>query len=471
MKGKPKRPLRGLALLGAAAVAVVAAATVWLRTGWTTIGLTLTDRIGNAAQDLQGFTLDGTVGWTRTYDILYFRLENGTLQTEFRFDNKLDLYHNIIGLSRNYVLQPEVRNATNADATLTSTTPDGTRTITGFASDLRCMYTLIMPDNTLVRLSAGDFTLDDLAQVQAWDSDTLETSFQYDYQWSPLPSESSEQEYNELESTFPLYPASSRAVWLGNDYGLCWKQELGGWKPGLYRVHGLTNEEIGALPRDGKMYDKDVLCASTEFGDMIPFYCPADAKTALGAAEIENGFTLLLYQNSDGILCADLVTSAGQLSDHRELGSLPEADRYDGKLLPRRQNKDALFAILCDQKLPDGSYMGTYGMLAALRVENGHFTVAHALKYDGSRIDAAVLNETGDGILTAYVKGNTFQYGYDGSASLSGHLELAAYDLATGHMTYSGTINTGDGPYWENQQRNNSTFEFAISPQDRGFRA
>ena len=54
-----KRPLAGLALLGAASVAVVAAATVWLYTGWTTIGLTLTDRIGDSAQALQGFTLEG----------------------------------------------------------------------------------------------------------------------------------------------------------------------------------------------------------------------------------------------------------------------------------------------------------------------------------------------------------------------------------------------------------------------------
>lgn len=118
MKGKPKRPLRGLALLGAASIAVVAAATVWLRTGWTSIGLTLTDRIGNAAQDLQGFTLDGSIGWTRSYDTLYFHLEDGVLQTDFRFDDPQMLYLNQILVIQNYVLPPESRDDANDVATV-----------------------------------------------------------------------------------------------------------------------------------------------------------------------------------------------------------------------------------------------------------------------------------------------------------------------------------------------------------------
>ena len=54
-----KRPLAGLALLGAASVAVVAAATVWLHTGWTTIGLTLTDRIGERRPGAPGLHAGG----------------------------------------------------------------------------------------------------------------------------------------------------------------------------------------------------------------------------------------------------------------------------------------------------------------------------------------------------------------------------------------------------------------------------
>ncbi len=461
MKGKSKRPLRGLALLGAASVAVVAAATVWLRTGWTAIGLTLTDRIGNAAQDLQGFTLDGSIGWTRSYDTLYFHLEDGVLQTDFRFDDPPMSYRNYVGVSQHFVLPPESRDDANDAAVITSIGSSGTQTITAtISSPLRCMYRLTMPDGTVVRLAAGDVTLheDQAVAVTAYDdSRTSETSYRYDYEWDesrtlPLSAE----ELFRLEDTFPSYPVNTTVLQLGSNYVLCWEQELGGRQPGLYRVHGLTNEEIGALPRDGTMYGKDVLCASTEFGTLTPFYCPADAKTALAGAAMTNGFTLLLYQNSGGVLCADLVTSAGQLSDHRELGSQPAADLVTPTLLPRTDLRDAMIS--------------TGYSLAILRVENGKFTIAQVLETNGNT-DAAVLNETGDGILTAYVKGNTYQYGYGGYASLSGHLELAAYDLTTGHMTYSGTINTGDGPYWENQHRNNSTFEFAISPQDRGYRA
>lgn len=461
MKGKPKRPLRGLALLGAASIAVVAAATVWLRTGWTSIGLTLTDRIGNAAQDLQGFTLDGSIGWTRSYDTLYFHLEDGVLQTDFRFDDPQMLYLNHVIVDQHFVLPPESRDDANDVATVVGIGSSGGRTITaGVFSSLRCMYTLTMPDGTLVRLAAGDITLDDdkaVAVTAHDDSRTSETSYNYDYEWDeyrtlPLSTE----ERLALQKAFSSYPVNATTLQLGNDYVLCWEQELGGRQPGLYRVHGLTDEEIRALPRDGTMYGKDVLCASTEFGTLTPFYCPADAKTALAAAEMQNGFTLLLYQNNDGILCADLVTSAGQLSDHRELGSLPDADLVTPTLLPRTDLRDAMIS--------------TGYSLAILRVENGKFTIAQVLENNGNT-DAAVLNEAGDGILTAYVKGNTYQYWYDGYAPLSGYLELAAYDLTTGHMTYSGTINTGNGPYWENPHRENGRFSFTTLPQDRGYRA
>ncbi len=89
MKGKPKRPLRGLALLGAASVAVVAAAAVWLQVGWKSLGLKITDTIGDGAQELQGFTLEGAIEWNGSFDSLYFRLEDGTLQTSFWLDKHL----------------------------------------------------------------------------------------------------------------------------------------------------------------------------------------------------------------------------------------------------------------------------------------------------------------------------------------------------------------------------------------------
>src|SRR5699024_4408479 len=103
-------------------------------------------------------------------------------------------------------------------------------------------------------------------------------------------------------------------------YGLCWRQEAMGRAPGLYRAGGLTDEEITALPRNGTVQGKRVLCAATEFGTLTPFYCPENAVAMLGAAAMEEGRTLLFYQDTDNILCAELVTADGQQVARRELG-------------------------------------------------------------------------------------------------------------------------------------------------------
>lgn len=481
MKGNPKRPLRGLALLGAAAVVVAAAATFWLHTGWHSIGLTLTDRIGDAAQALQGFTLDGTVGWTRTHDTLYFRLEDGVLQTDFRFDDSPMSYRNYVSVSQHFVLPPESRDDANDFAAITSIGSSGARTISAtISSPLRCMYRLTMPDGTVVRLAAGDVTLHEgqAVAVTAYDdSNTRETSSNYDYEWDehrtlPLSAE----ELFRLEDTFPSYPVNTTVLQLGSDYVLCWEQELAGRQPGLYRVHGLTNEEIRALPRDGQMYGKDVICASTEFGTLTPFYCPADAKTALAGAAMTNGFTLLLYQNSDGVLCADLVTSAGQLSDHRELGALPEGDRYTAICFPRSHTGSVVFGVNCEKLLGQEDYVPTCMELVPLRAENGKITLAHTQCINGDVPNTAVLNETGDAVLTAHTLSNTFSYvtyetgslGQTVFTTLADHLQLEVYDLNTGRMTYQGRLHTGDLSGWEPESlgRPATLFNFSVQPQE-----
>ena len=201
-------------------------------------------------------------------------------------------------------------------------------------------------------------------------------------------------------------PPASRttlSAWADGGYGaLLAADAVAGLRaPGLYRAEGLTREEIAALPRDGTVHGTEVLCASTEFGALTPFYCPADAKTALAGAAMEGGFTLLLYLDGEDTLWADLVTAAGQRADHRELGALPAADLYDATLMPRTATREAVVSVLCNQAVEGGGYVGNGGVLAALRVENGRFTVARTLENDGAGADAAVLNEAGDAVLTA----------------------------------------------------------------------
>ena len=452
-----KRPLAGLALLGAASVAVVAAATVWL-----SIGLTLTDRIGDSAQALQGFTLEGEAGWTRSYDSLHFRLEDGILHTGFVLDDQYqtDLY--TITDTQTMVLPPETRQAVDREAVVTRTDANGVQYVGAATRFLRRMYTLRFPDGTAIRLAGEDVALEQEAILYASTNDSHGTSKASDYYWNgDTANERDAAQFNDPRS--PCYPD---IVPLGGDYGVCWRQTQAGYRPGLYRAHGLTGAEIAALPRDGTVQGTEVLCASTEFGALTPFYCPADAKTALAGAAMEGGFTLLLYLDGEDTLWADLVTAAGQRADHRELGALPAADLYDATLMPRTATRDAVISVLCNQAVEGGGYIGNGGVLAALRVENGRFTVARTLENDGAGADAAVLNEAGDAVLTARRVSNAFEYWEGVSAEISSRVELAAYDLATGHMTYSGMLNTGNAPYWEaNAQRGSRTlYDFSAQP-------
>ena len=327
---RSQRPLAGLALLGAASVAVVAAATVWLYTGWTTIGLTLTDRIGDSAQALQGFTLEGEAGWTRSYDSLHFRLEDGILHTGFVLDDQYqtDLY--TITDTQTMVLPPETRQAVDREAVVTRTDANGVQYVGAATRFLRRMYTLRFPDGTAIRLAGEDVALEQEAILYASTNDSHGTSKASDYYWNgDTANERDAAQFNDPRS--PCYPD---IVPLGGDYGVCWRQTQAGYRPGLYRAHGLTGAEIAALPRDGTVQGTEVLCASTEFGALTPFYCPADAKTALAGAAMEGGFTLLLYLDGEDTLWADLVTAGGPVRRHPDAPHRHPGGRDLGPLQP-----------------------------------------------------------------------------------------------------------------------------------------
>lgn len=464
-----KRPLAGLALLGAASVAVVAAATVWLYTGWTTIGLTLTDRIGSGAQELQGFTLEGALEWHDNSDSLYFRLQDGALHTEFWMDKRPP---EAPGLSYwPAMVVPAAEHApADGKAFVSEQLYGGLQILRTYAPALQRTYTYTLPDDTTLRLAGETVTMQEEVPVTAMTGDLGETDSSYDYTWQGETQNGYDAQYDRWQPS----PAAENAVRLGDGgYALCWRQEFLGRAPGLYRAHGLTREEIAALPRDGTVHGKEVLCASTEFGALTPFYCPADARTALAGAAMEGGFTLLLYLDGEDTLWADLVTAAGQRADHRELGALPAADLYDATLMPRTATREAVVSVLCNQAVEGGGYVGNGGVLAALRVENGRFTVARTLENDGAGADAAVLNEAGDAVLTADVLSNTYQYwgnsmGQTLGTSLSDHVRLKVYDLTNGNMTYQGMLHTGDDAAWlpEEQPRPSTIFIFSIETQE-----
>ena len=444
-----KRPLRGFVLLGAVSLAVVAGAAVWLQAGWRSLGLQLTDRIGDGAQELQGFTLEGALQWRENFDALCFRLQDGALQTEYQLDRPQAAESTLRYTSR---LVPTLNGHGKVDteAFVSSDVSPGLQILRAYTSVLQRTYTFTLPDQTTLRLTGEKIALPGEVSVTAWTGDVGELDAAYDYAWD---GDTGDAGYDPaLEE--PLPPATADIIPLGDGYGLCWRQDALGRAPGLYRTEGLTDEEIAALPRNGTVQGKRVLCAATEFGTLTPFYCPENAVAMLGAAAMEEGRTLLFYQDTDNILCAELVTADGRQAARRKLGRLPEAGRYLGTLLPGSRAGDVVCAVSCQEEGENGQYWENETTLAAVRTQGGQIAQEALLPGFSPAPDAAVLDESGGRLLTAEVLSNTYSYEAGGfgqtvSTDLSDHLELAVYDLATGRMTYQGMLHTGAEAAWD----------------------
>ena len=449
---KTRRPGPGLALLGLAALGLVTGATVWLHTGWSAVDLTLTHEIADAAQ-LEGFTLSGLMRWGNQSNTLHFTLQNGTLETALHLDDDQFQRQTEVYTQRTLSVRPQDRDAVNEAARLTQTLENGTRILKSAAPALRPMYTLQLPDGTSLRLAGEDLTLEEPAELRAEDVQ-VPPSIQlsplgtyYDYTCSDLTS----------PDVFSIWtPVNEQPFVLGTGYGVCWTRDALGRAPGLYRAHGLTADEIYALPADGVRYDEEILCATTEFGTLEPFYCPDDARLALAGASLGDGSTLLLYYTTDGMLCADLVNAAGQCTDHRELAELPGMVRFDAQLMPRTRSQDAVLLLTpYEGQDENGAWRGGETRLAALRVEHGTFTRATALKPDFALgDDAAVLNEAGDKVLFAGDSALYYNGGfglYAGNSGNIGNIDLRVMELDTGRTTYMGHIETGAQRDWGSQ--------------------
>lgn len=451
---KTRRPLGGMALLGILAAAVVAAGAVWLRTGWPAIGLQRIDSVGDASQ-LEGFTLPCLLQWSGSSNTLHLTMQDGVLESSLHLDDTDQApRQSQVYINRTLSVRPQDRDAVNEAAHITQTLGNSIHILKSETTVLRRMYTLQLPDGTSLRLAGEDLTLEEPAEVRAEapvqvPDVTSPLNTYYDYTCDDLTG----------TDTFPVWsPVNEQPFKLGAGYGVCWTQDFLGRAPGLYRAHGLTLDEINALPQDGMRYGEEVLCGTTEFGTLEPFYCPQDARWALAGVAIADGSTLLLYQNTDGMICADLVNAAGACTDHRELGELPNIVYVNTKLMPRTRSQDAVLLLTpYTHQNEDGSYSGDGDWLAVLRAENGTFIRATAQPLDVSAgSDAILLNEAGDKVLFAWHNRPNYTVTH-GIATYSGNpsgISLLVYEPDTGQAPYRGRIETGALRDWGNRSLN-----------------
>lgn len=475
--GKTLRPARGLVALGAVAAAVFLAVTAWLHLGWRAMDLTLVDRSGDAGK-LRGFTLNGRVNWGRPADSLHFSLHDGYLDTGLVFDDEGAPFVERVwrSLDRTYTVTPENRAAVDRDAVVTQLYNDDTlRGVTGRTDTLCRTYTLrVEPpegDPLTVRLAAGTITLPEPVTVEAlvWEDGSWDLDDRADYTWTDPT--------REAEDDWTANAVQSRPFALYGHWGVCWTAQEAGLAPGLYRMDGLTDAEITALPRDGTVQGQEILCTSTPFGGLVPFCCPADARQALLGASMADGATLLLYLDGDNVLWADLVNEAGQRTDHRELGTLP-AGAVSASLYTRTTDRDAVVALNCTA---DGGTETRY--LAALRAKDGQFALGTLLPEsrfgNGAELEGlqtAVLNAEGSALLlagphnAALPDTHTAQQPRDGVA-------LSVWPLAGGSAAYRGLLVTGQDRDWcfsygsvgYNPHRQERYLTFDPLPKDGGW--
>lgn len=411
---------RSFLLLAVVSALICATVTAGLLLGWRAMDVTLEDRSGDPSK-LRGFTLQGVMHWSLGDSSLTFDLHDGYLDTDFFFD--FSPWWNTTAATHlsmvNYAVCPQDRSKVNANAWEESRIDTTYRYIHSTADALRRMYTLTLPGDTYLRVAGPDLTLSSPADLM-FAIYTKGTN-------NPLNAQSSDYcafsaELPEGET--PRSPTAKDPVPLGDGWALCWKRQEGDRAPGLYRASGLTVEEVNALPTDGEAYGQEVLCNSTEFGTLEPFYCPEGAVVALAGASMADGSTLLLYLDESDTVWADLVDENGQRTDHREVTTLPpDCEDYEAELLARTTDRDAVLTL---HSIPNANYSDktVFPRLVALRVEDGKFTVVQSMQDDPTFANrAAVLNAEGNALLIAS------EHNFDGITSETGLQTMQGLDL------------------------------------------
>lgn len=460
---------RSFLLLAVVSAVICTTVTAGLLLGWRAMDVTLEDRSGDPGE-LRGFTLQGVMHWSSGESCLTFDLHDGYLDTDFFFDFSPFWTTTAAGhmADVDYAVRPQDRSKANANAWEELTAEDGSRFIHTSTNTVRRMYLLTLPDDTFLRVAGEDVTAEDPVEM-LWISGPYTASDRLNFQNA---------DYSYWESPgADLYtqqsPTAENPVPLGDGWALCWKRQEGDREPGLYRASGLTAEEVNALPTDGEAYGQEVLCNSTEFGTLEPFYCPEGAEVALAGASMADGSTLLLYLDESDTVWADLVDENGQRTDHREVTTLPpDCEDYQAELLTRTTDRDAVLTI---KSVPDADYWHKTisPRLVALRVEDGKFTVVQGMQDDPTfTTRAAVLNAEGDALLIAR------EHNFDGITSETGlqtmqGLDLRVQPLDGSAATYQGRLNLGGEREWGRMANANPyimerVVEFPTIEKDRG---
>ena len=243
---------------------------------------------------------------------------------------------------------------------------------------------------------------------------------------------------------------------LGDGQGLAWRYTVADRKAGLYKANPISYDDIAALPADGKVGDRDVLCATTEFGTLEPFYCPENARQVVCGLPMDDGLTLCVYLDPLNKACADLVNAAGEQVDHVDLGIEGDNGDFSVTALPRTTDRDAVLKV------------DFRNLFVALRVQDGKFSLHQTLSAEGGsnlqgvdiymrNAEDAVLNTAGDALLIATPEYTTVgEANADDSSNIyqTGTL-LVVYPLDGSAPRYRGRLNTGGERDWGAQLNRN----------------
>ena len=388
--------LRNFIIAVTVSAAILAAGALWVLLGWrSALDITLTDLAGDPAA-LRGFTMRGQSYFDTAHT--YWDLHDGYLDTGFALDpDSIDDQnrYSAWGASINtlYAVAPKVRDEVNANAQRVHTYQD-TYQMQSTASDFRIMAQIYIGSGVL-RVPLRDVELDAPISVSANAEVPAYlncTSASYDY---------AADFSDEVQDTDTDYSYIAGQIFsLGDGQGLAWRYTVADRKAGLYKATPISYDDLVALPTDGKVGDRDVLCATTEFGTLEPFYCPENARQVVCGLPMDDGLTLCVYLDPLNQACADLVNAAGEQVDHVELGIEGGKGDFSVTALPRTTDRDAVLKV------------DFRNLFVALRVQDGKFILNKSLSIEGNidlnsvdlymrNAEDAVLNTAGDALLIA----------------------------------------------------------------------
>lgn len=291
-KAKKSTYLRNFIIAVALSAAILAAGALWVLLSWrSALDITLTDLAGDPAA-LRGFTMRGQSYFDTAHT--YWDLHDGYLDTSFALDpdESDDRYrYSAWGASHTtfYAVTPETRDEVNAAAQRVQVYDDNWQ-MQSTASHFRVMAEISMGSDVL-RVALRDVVLDAPISVSANAEvpptylDRTGASYDYTADFS-----------DEVEDTNTDYRYIAGQIFsLGDGRGLAWRYTVADRKAGLYKANPISYDDIAALPADGKVGDRDVLCATTEFGTLEPFYCPENARQVVCGLPMDDGLTLCVY--------------------------------------------------------------------------------------------------------------------------------------------------------------------------------